>query len=539
MKIIKVFFYLLIIGYTGYFISSCNHPDKALGTGIAEDYLNFPPELRPQTPYDVDTALEHRLQQAGKFAETQRIFEVLSWQMFISLNWPVDSTGAYLPDINDKGSRTWESWKESYEVFKEDGSSPRPWGSSTDLPEELLNKANVNAHKEILFRTSKFPAFEEDKWKRNSKHRDINITEDEVDQAFTAPIWDQSGNIIRYEIRLNKPTVDYIVTNELFNIDGQVTFSNQLKKVSFPAGNRQLAGAIELKFAWKIMVPGKDFEERYFTKAVQILDENKQLKDVVVGLVGMHIGTKTVSSPQWIWATFEQVDNLETNALEKVHGQYLRPSFYNPDSGTSPINLLPDSSVKPLKNQVQRVLPIPVATQQLNSQVQALLKKKNSYWQYYQLIGTQWPTDPSSPAYPLNAATYQLPDAVTNKSGGKPTPVYLTNMIMETYFQGGTIVGDTKATSAYNKYIANEPAYFQIEGGPSNVDTANTRKIIFGTEGCVSCHSSASIAIGDTIVKGVRTPKFGPPRIGDFEWLLQRKAHFKTPVKIVSPSSTK
>lgn len=490
--------------------------------GQAGDYLNFPEKLTYKTPFDVDTALEHKLQHEQKFDETQRIFEVLSWQMFISLNWPVDEKGDPKPDITDDGGRIWEHWKESYEVFKEDGGKPKIWGSKTDLPAEFKDMVKSNENEELLFRTSKFSSFNDEKWKRNGLGRKPFTQPDEIDQAFTSPIWDQSGNVVRYEIRLNKPTVEYIVKNELYNFDGQILFSQQNKKVSFPSSTIDHPGSIELKFAWKVIVPGKDVKERYFTKRVFVLDSNQKSKEVTVGLVGMHIGTKTVSSPQWIWATFEQVDNLETNGLTKIDGHYLKPSFNDPDCSTCPINLFPTNN--PKKNQIQRVLPIPVATQELNKQVQALLKKKKSFWQYYQLIGTQWPTDPSSPAYPLNSSIYKLPDAVTNKSGGKPTPVFLTNMVMETYFQGGTTID---STSNYNKYIANEAARFQIEGSPTN-DPANTGKTIFGTEGCVNCHSSASIAIGDTLIKGIKTAKFGAPRIGDFEWLLQRKAHFKT-----------
>ncbi|HEY0177376.1 MAG TPA: hypothetical protein VGC08_13420 [Pedobacter sp.] len=497
-----------------------------------DDYLNFPAQLSSTTPFDVDTALEHKLLREQKFDEAQRIFEVLSWQMFISLNWPVDDKGKPKPEITDEGGRIWEKWKESYEVFKEDGDKPHVWGAATDLPDEL--EAKVKSKKgnlELLFRTSKFSSFKDEKWNRQ-KGRKSFVQPDEVDQAFTSPIWDQSGNVIRYEIRLNRPTVDYIVENELYNFDGQIKFSSEKKTVSFPSGSVMKAGSVELKFAWKVIVPGKDVKERYFTKKVLVLDSNKKAQEVTVGLVGMHIGTKTVSSPQWIWATFEQVDNVETNTLEKVDGHYLRPSFNNPDCSTCPINVFPDG--KHPVNQIQRVIPIPGATQELNKQVQTILKGKKSFWQYYQLIGTQWPTDPSSPPYPLNAAVYKLPDAVTNKSGGKPTPTFLTNMVMETYFQGAT---NTDSPSHYNQLIANEPARFQIEGVPTN-DPANTGKLIFGTEGCVNCHSSASIAISFTVdSSGNKKPVFGAPRIGDFEWLLQRKAQFKT--KKIPSKSTK
>jgi len=528
MKFLKKSPALFVIGAILTLIITCAVPGRPDQT---ESYLNFPEKLTPITPYDVDTALESKLINAQKFGEVQRIFEVLSWQMFISLNWPLDKDGKPAADISDTGHRTWERWKESYEIFRDSGATPKPWGSQADLPNSLRGKVNPGDNEELLFRTSKFTSFDQTKFKINPKgKRPAPQLRDDIDQAFTSAIWDQRGHVVRYEIRLNKPTVDYIVKNDLYNIDGQILFSSQKKVVSFPISTMADAGAIELKFAWKIMVRDSDAMERYFTKRVKVLDSNQKVHEATVGLVGMHIGIKTVSSPQWIWATFEQVDNVETNALTKVDGHYLRPSFNNPDNSTLPINVFPTNH--PLKNQVQRVIPIPIATQELNRQVQSVLNKNNSFWQYYQLIGTQWPTQPKAAAYPLCPATYKLPDAVTNKSGGMPVPTYLTNMVMETYFQGETVGGDT--TSKYNMLIANEPAYFQIEGNPKDTNKkAAVNQIIFGTEGCIGCHSSASIAVGYSWVGKEKSANFGDARTGDFEWLMQRKAQFlpyKAPV---------
>jgi hypothetical protein len=521
MKIFKRKRALFIIGAILAITAACSVLSRS-GTEVS--YLNFPEKLTPTTPYDVDTALESKLANAQKFGEVQRLFEVLSWQMFISLNWPLDKDGQPAADITDTGYRAWEHWKESYEVFKDSGAAPKPWDSGPDLPAALRSKINPALHEELLFRTSKFTSFDKSKFKVNLKGRPaVPQTNEDIDQAFSSSIWDQSGNVVRYEIRLNKPTVDYIVKNDLYNIDGQIVFSSQKKMVSFPVSTTTQPGAIELKFAWKVMKSGTDADERYFTKRVQVLDSatNKGI-EITVGLVGMHIGIKTVSSPQWIWATFEQVDNVETNAMTMVHGHSLRPSFNNPDSSTLPIDVFP--AHRPLKNQIQRVIPIPVATQELNRQVQDILKKANSFWQYYQLIGTQWPTQPNVAAYPLLPKTYKLPDAVTNKSGGMPTPTYLTNMVMETYFQGETIGGDT--TAYYNTQIANEPAYFQIEGNPDTTDKPVTHKLIFGTESCIGCHSSASIAIGYCWKDTTKCAIFDNARKGDFEWLMQRKAQF-------------
>ncbi|MES2774016.1 MAG: hypothetical protein V4722_07515 [Bacteroidota bacterium] len=512
---------------------SCKNAADVSATSQLESYLLFPEQLTPVTPYDVDTALVNKLQANKQFAEAQRLFEILSWQMFISLNWPVDAAGKPKPAITDPGKRIWESWKESFEIFKEDGSTPLVWGSAEDFPEKVDAKLHGTNEEDVdvLFRSSKHAALFSKKGKITGKRKLFTDTADEVNQAFTSPIWDQHGNIVRYEIRLNKPTVDYIVKNELYNIDGQIIFSKR-NKVSFPSGTKDSAGSIEVKFAWREMDTTADIMDRYFTKAAYVLEKDGAFAKRIVGLVGMHISIKTKSSPQWIWSTFEHVDNLETDQLEKVNGKPVLASFYDPACSTCPINLIPDTTKKLIKNQIQRVLPIPMATQNLNKQVQSVLKAKKSVWQYYQLIGTQWPTDPSFPAYPVpnnpaDSAIYKLPDAVVFKASGAPVPTYLTNMVMETYFQGATVVGSTPATTFYNLYLANEPAYYQIQGFPSGVDKKNTLQPIFGTEGCINCHHSAGIATGDTIIAGVRTAWYGPPESGDFEWLLQLKAHFK------------
>lgn len=497
-----------------------------------EDNLHIT-TLSPKMPYDVDIAEKRKLQAAGKFPEVQRLFEVVSWQAFIGLNWPYDKNGKAGTTITSPGEPLWDTWKESFEIFKEDGSKPSPWGTY-DIPDELEeNNKSIDCTNDILYRTSKF------------SHRAHQDFADEIDQAFSTSIWDQNGNIVRYEVRVNEVEFDYIVNNELYNYDGQIDFSKQNGSpvVNFPKGTRDKEGAIEIKLAWKIIEDKDPLANRYLTREVCVYNPDSTFSPANVGLIGMHISMKTASSPQWIWATFEHVDNLEVNELEIHNETRLKPSFYDPDCTICPINVVPknEKNYYPtdrgdiFKNQIQRVLPISMATQALNKETQEVLAEANSPLQYYQLIGTQWPTDPKAAAYevypPKDSLTARiLPEAVTNKSGGKPTPTYLTNMVMETYFQGAT--QDTN----YNYLIANTPAWLQIEGFPKQA--VNADKLIFGTEGCISCHSSASIAIGSKIVindsgKKTKTPIFAQrydydsKAIGDFSWLLQMKASFK------------
>jgi hypothetical protein len=221
---------------------------------------------------------------------------------------------------------------------------------------------------------------------------------------------------------------------------------------------------------------------------------------VKVGLIGMHIAHKTATSPQWIWSTFSHVDALNADALATNHktGKPLSPLFTNPNKETAPVNI--PSATKPPFNdgltptQVLQLTPIPLATQQVNHKAQAALRAENSVLQYYELLNTQWPTDPSAPPTPGGQGT--APGSINNKSGGKPTPVYLVNPLFETYFQNG-----------------NQQATNQEEGNPP--DTT----LVFGTESCMGCHSSAGVAI-----KGGMKPTFSGQLTGDFSWLLSQKA---------------
>ena len=99
---------------------------------------------------------------------------------------------------------------------------------------------------------------------------------------------------------------------------------------------------------------------------------------------------------------------------------------------------------------------------------------------------------------------------------------------METYFQGSTDASNPSNVGAFNTTIANATAWHQIQGFQT-YGTVNT--LIFGTEGCMGCHYSASIATGKTTTNGKQTAIYGASAAADFSWLLQLKAQFKTAKK--------
>src|SRR5208337_4099875 len=110
----------------------------------------------------------------------------------------------------------------------------------------------------------------------------------------------------------------------------------------FPINTRTTRhGAIEIKLAWREL-GGNDDRSRFYTTKVKVKTSERepQEKTIDVGLVGMHIAMKTESSPEWIWATFEHIDNAPDNDDTQALGR--RHNFFSPPApDPTRVNLLP------------------------------------------------------------------------------------------------------------------------------------------------------------------------------------------------------
>lgn len=145
-----------------------------------------------------------------------------------------------------------------------------------------------------------------------------------------------------------------------------------------------------------------------------------------VGLVGFHIGTKVEGNPQWIWSTFEQVNNVPTQGQTPTQAHY---NFFNPDcdDNCTAVNEPPPRPWNPANSntpssQIERVIPIDSDTAALNTLYQQKLQAAvpGSVWVNYELVSTQWPTNAGSLTDPT----------------GNPAPAFLANTTLETYIQG-------------------------------------------------------------------------------------------------------
>lgn len=280
-----------------------------------------------------------------------------------------------------------------------------------------------------------------------------------------------------------------------------------------------------MKLAWRVLHEKEVASKRFFTMPATIQDprpNGPQERHVTVGLVGMHISHKSLSSKQWIWSTFEHVDNLEVDP--SVPG--LTPSFFDPSCEICAVNQEPPQDAQGnyvrIPTQAKRMIPIPPTKQVLNRQASAVLAALGSVWQYYQLVDTQWPTDPKAAPSPWNGP---LPDAVTNKAGGRVTPVFLTNITMETYFQGGNQAAcQQEELPSGVACPAPGPIWTSKSSSKPTTSAQHPNTLIFATESCTGCHSSAGFytSYNPKTSQGTQSGQL----TGDFSWLMSQKASY-------------
>lgn len=416
--------------------------------------------------------------------EDRPFFDYFAWQTFIGLIWPADSLYRGIPnlqitkgdfanynssDINNP-NRVPVVW-ETFRTF--DAALPNTKASIKNPPKEW----NAIAYKRPfnLDITSK------------AKHGDL-------DEAFSGPMIDQNHQYVRYNLQMNEVMYEFIRQNEWYlkknlpKSPTQATLPPLAAAISQPQTNTMITqpvngNSITIKSAWRVMITEEDSAKpwrikddlsRYFiTKAnIQDVVTGEVKKNQLVGLVGLHIVVKTPQFSQGIWSSFEHVDNLKTPTKSKLRPSFhkVKDSIYTEGFSYKPTNLDTSNAIDEQDRvpvEVSRIYKIPdtpvgntdnlpdgLSTIGINKTFQKLLT--GTVWENYQLVITQWPTDPTTfYAKPFLYPRGPKPDeddlpaeqqiynrALENaknaypKWSGLPIPqVGALNSIMETYFQ--------------------------------------------------------------------------------------------------------
>jgi hypothetical protein len=370
------------------------------------------PTVRSEAPADAEIP-------AGfpPTASPHAYFEDFSWRTFVALNWPAVEGKRGVPDTAKKlGDNApgvvWESWKAAYELFQPGGEAPSAWDAYDAVsPAKEIAPANAGRVKQFVTFSPFGPVLEE------------------FNQAgFPTPVGPlvaQNQTYVRYEGRINQLQYNFIRGDPQDPRTALYLRANLPPEGATPL--RFPAGSVVVRAAWReLLLPQeKHLLDRYYhTEALLVDPGTRESTTKIMGLVGMHIVQKTPSRPQWIWSTFEHVDNV---AVGPDPPPGTRPTFNDPAGPREgrDVNKLPPAvnrcnppGEKPTPVQVCRLTPIPDTTRETNRLYQTHELVKNTVWKNYELVATQWPTQPGI------------------GGTGKPFPANgVANVTMETEFQ--------------------------------------------------------------------------------------------------------
>lgn len=267
-----------------------------------------------------------------------------AWGLFVAINHPADlGSERGTPDKNkrlgDPGVTVWETWKLARtEVFLPNACKPSDWKIT---PPAALNVAALATRFTSIRATTQQPKvfdppkFSEDAARtvgasvERSSFEPANLARARVFSPTRLPAIvdaEELGN----ETRMNKEAFEFIVSKNLYSIEGQEDFLSKNLMVDFPIA------AKEIKAAWRMFTdveldPAKTFRDINNSgtieddeRGLRLLERTYHIGYGVVkneatggsdlrpfGLVGLHIITKDI--PNWFWTTFEHVDNPDAN----------------------------------------------------------------------------------------------------------------------------------------------------------------------------------------------------------------------------------
>ena len=407
----------------------------AKGRQFTPPYYVFSPDI----PHDIVT---YALGVIG----FQPFVDTMAWDAFIALNWPVPDPIVQrgVPDRENvvggfrytseggtttmpTGPTVWETYKDSQDIYLDPPLHPSTFDTPESIPRQCraLAAANPAAARRTLTRTAK-----------------ISDVLEGVEQADGNRLTDQNGQNVWYEVKLNRVYYDYVVRHRLYDSRNQPG-----KNIFFPFSSNNTANqaTVKVKAAWKVMgLLGSrqpdDLTKFYTTRALVVDPINGQCSERLLGLVGLHIVIKTAQLPQWLWATFEQVDNAPDQATGPVPGKQY--NFFSAQCDGCPINT-PPAKGSNVPTQVVRLTSVSSDAVSKNNVYQPALKtlRPDNVWQYYMLVDAQWSTSREHLGVPQQ-------------------PPFLANTTLETYLQQP--VQPNGCINCHGTYAATTDLDFQL-----------------------------------------------------------------------------
>jgi hypothetical protein len=214
-------------------------------------------------------------------------FQQFMWQSLFYLIQPTTDI-----DVTTTSVREFETWMPSYGMFVDEGKTPAPWGT---IAHPVYCEVPTGVEANYVFSDLTLQA--------GSHH----------------PLIAKDLHDVFYNLSVNQPAYNFITGCDLYKEQCGITLAPDLLNptttpiVDIPVKYPQLAfpeQSIELKTSWKILTPVELASNNFYTTNGSVKSpEQECLTNVTLGLVGMHIVSKTPTHPEFIWATFEHKNN--------------------------------------------------------------------------------------------------------------------------------------------------------------------------------------------------------------------------------------
>jgi hypothetical protein len=495
-----------------------------------------------QVTINVESTFPSDIAQGAPSATLQQS-AAFAWQEFIALNWPALAGQRDAPDPNQKfgtanGPPVWQTFRSKVEIFnltKDSTGAFVPPGYSATPPDFGYNTAMPAYY----YATKLVPACPGQSAPASPSWINLDeTTQIELDQMFAGgPAITNSANtapqLIRFAVKANHVEYDYVAQNKYFLPGNTVgPRGNNMKAytanppvaptppfISFPTGT------VEIKSAWRPL-NGQDDPSRFHMQTVRFY-ENKGTNGAPCyfeqqwGLIALHIIQKTPTAPAFIYATFEQADNIrqpDGTPVEDADGNVTNPipnakpttpAMTYQDSPTAPKVTTTGSFCTPQGNLYfrdnvkdtgltgggaicvnQRYEPIPPDIIAVNSAAHAAIAAydtaqgiANSPWPYYKLVSVQ--------ASPFDVSAISPTDPVHGAG-----VFFQANIVVETdytlqQFQGRISTSSSGSGAPTAVIAAGVP--------PPNVVTPGSQPpAVVGVNmgGCMGCHGNAQVSKG-------------------------------------------
>jgi hypothetical protein len=301
--------------------------------------------VSPTFPRDITGgAPAASLQQSAAFA----------WQEFIALNWPALAGQRDVPDTGQKfgnqtGPLVWQTFRSKVEIFNTTAQGYPPGYSASE--------SNYGYNAPVTYLYSLNPIAPCPGQTAPTTPAWINLdetTQISLDQMFngitpiSGPINNTAPGLIRFAVKANAVEYAYVVQNNYWYESPELAMARQNGRAAFthkPPAHPAAPyvsfpiGTVEIKSAWRPLT--SDDDPTHFHVATVRFYENKGEQGAACyfeepwALVALHIIQKTPSAPSFIFATFEQAENIKTaggESVEDANGTVINP----PPAGTAP-----------------------------------------------------------------------------------------------------------------------------------------------------------------------------------------------------------